>query len=240
MHRLNNGLINYWPIENHVNDTVGGANMYNGVNVEFVKDRFGNPNSAIRFSDGYYQVPSGVYFKGDFTISLWLKINLLVPNSRILAFSRDNYDYVLLILYQYSSNYPFKPQLTIGSSYSSNIIAPFDLLRGQWMHLIFTLSGTTGSFYINGLLVDQSNVMFIPRNNSRTSNFIGKDGYYSDYGNFWSDLDDLRIYDRALSQTEIYDLLCCSSVFNSTNSISNSTNKPSVTNQTSNFKYPYS
>jgi hypothetical protein len=212
--------------------------MYNGYNVEFVKDRFGNPNSAIRFSDGYYQLPSSFYFKGDFTISLWLKINVLVPNSRILAFSRDNYnDAVSLILYQYSSNYPLKPQLTIGSSgYSSNLIPPFDLVRGQWMHLVCTLSGTTGSFYINGMLVDQSNDMYIPRNNSRTSNFIGKDGYYS-YGNLWSDLDDLRIYDRALSQTEIYDLLSCSSAFNSTSSISNTTNKPSVTNQTSNFKY---
>ena len=144
--------------------------MYNGYNVQYVADRFGNPNSAIRFSDGYYQIPSGFYFKGDFTISVWLKVNVFVPYSTILEFINAPYfDYVSIKSNYYSI---FHPQLTIGYSYSNNYItSPISLLRGKWTHLVVTLSGTTGSIYLNGMLASQSNYMYIPRNINRTTNF---------------------------------------------------------------------
>ena len=208
--------------------------MYNGYNFQYVNDRFGNSNSAIRFTDGYYQIPPGVYFKGDFTISIWLKINVFLPYSTIIEFfNAPNLDSVTI----QSANSQLQPQLFISYSYSYNsITSPIIFLRGQWTHLVVSLSGTTGSVYLNGMLAAQSNYMSIPRNIKRTSNSIGKDSS-SYYDNLWSDLDDLRIYDRALSQTEIYDLLYCSSVTNSTNYIFNATTKPSIINQTSNFKY---
>jgi hypothetical protein len=232
---LNTGLKNYWPIDNHVNDTVGGAHMFNGYNVQYVNDRFGNPNSAIRFTDGYYQIPTGIYFKGDFTISLWLKTNLFVPYSNILEFGNGaNLETVSIKSNSYNL---FQPQLTVSFSYySSYVSSHINVLRGQWTHLAVTLSGTAGSVYINGMLVDQSNSMYIPRSKNRTSNFVGKDSS-NYYGNLWSDLDDLRIYNRALSQTDIFDLLYFSSAFNYNNSISNTTDKPLQNNQTSDFKY---
>ena len=227
LNRLNTGLKNYWPIDNHVNDTVGGAHMYNGYNVDFVNDRFGNPNSAIRFSNGFYQVPPGFYFKGDFTISVWIKINVFVPYSTILEFASE-----VVSLKTTSSSSPFQPSLTTSFSY---VTSPYYLLRGQWTHLVVSLSGTTGSVYLNGVLSAQSNGMNIPRNINRTTNFIGKDSS-NYYGNMWSDLDDLRIYDRALSQTEIYDLLSSPStsyVFNtSTNRPVPTTTKPPISSQT--------
>jgi hypothetical protein len=212
--------------------------MYNGYNVGFVKDRFGNPNSAIRFIDGYYQVPTGVYFKGDFTISLWLKTNLFVSYSNILEFTNGQY----LVSINSNSYDRFIPQLKISFYYSDSYVysSQFDILKGQWTHLVTTLSGTTGSFYINGMLVGQSFNMFIPRNVNRTSNFIGKNSW-NYYGNLWADLDDLRIYDRALSQTEIYDLLSSPStsyVFNTstttttTNKPASTTSKPPISSQT--------
>ena len=167
LNRLNTGLKNYWPIDNHVNDTVGGAHMYNGYNVKFVNDRFGNPNSAIRFSNGFYQVPPGFYFRGDFTISVWIKINVFVPYSTILEFASE-----VVSLKTTSSSSPFQPSLTTSFSY---VTSPYYLLRGQWTHLVVSLSGTTGSVYLNGVLSAQSNGMNIPRNINRTTNFIGKD-----------------------------------------------------------------
>jgi hypothetical protein len=210
--------------------------MINGYNVKFVEDRFGKPNSAIRFSDGFYQVPSGFYFKSDFTISVWLKVNVFVPYSTILEFaSEQNIDYVSLKTNNYNTN-KLQPILTIGFSYSNSYVtSPYYLPRGQWTHLVVTLSGTTGSVYLNGILSAQINDMYIPKNINRTSNFIGKDTS-NYYGNLWSDLDDLRIYDRALSQSEIYDLLSSPStsyVFNtSTNRPVTTTSKPPISSQT--------
>jgi hypothetical protein len=62
------GLINYWPIYSSLTtDMIGNKDLYNPVNANFSSDRFGNINSAIYLNNGYYQVPSGVYFYGDFT-----------------------------------------------------------------------------------------------------------------------------------------------------------------------------
>ena len=227
---MNTGLKNYWPIDNHVNDTVGGAHMFNGYNVQYVNNRFGNPNSAIRFTDGYYQLPSGFYFRGDFTISLWLKTNLFVSYSNILEIGNGEH-YVSIKSNSYSQ---FQPQLTVSSSYySSYVTSATNLLRGQWTHLAVTLSGTTGSVYSNGMLVAESNFIYIPRYINRTSNFIGKDTS-NYYGNIWSDLDDLRIYDRALSQTEIYDLMYYTSISAYVPAISTTTATTSATDSTNN------
>jgi hypothetical protein len=174
--------------------------MYNGVNVDFVKDRFGKPNSAIRFSYGFYQVPSGVYFKGDFTVSVWIKAIGSFYNAPIFDFgnggSSDNIRFISTSYYYSQSFYMFF------KNYESRIDASFTLVLGQWTHWVFTLSDTVGSFYANGLLIVQTNDMFIPRNINRTSNYIGKSNW--DWqGNLWADLDDLRIYNRSMSQAEI-------------------------------------
>ncbi len=52
-----------------ISDIVGGADLYNGVSYSLTTDRFGNANSAIYLNNGYLQVPTGVYFSGDFTVN---------------------------------------------------------------------------------------------------------------------------------------------------------------------------
>ena len=104
--------------------------MYDGYNVEFVEDRFGKPNSAIRFSDGYYQVPPGVYFNGDFTVALWVKINVRIQWASIIDFSIGCYTDNVII-----SSQPAFKQLY------SNIY----LTNGQWTYLVVTLYENTAS-----------------------------------------------------------------------------------------------
>jgi hypothetical protein len=177
-----------------VTDTIGGAHMYNGYNVEFVNDRFGNPNSAIRFTEGYYQIPPGVYFNGDFTISVWYKpINTLYSGT-IMTFGNIGSDNIQLIN---SDKLNFHIHVM---NYYSTIETSNRLTIGQWAHLGITSSENNCSFYINGLLIVQTNDMYIPRNINRTSNYIGRSG---EYYNLWADLDDLRIYNRSMSQAEI-------------------------------------
>lgn len=210
--------------------------MYNGFNVEFVKDRFGRPNSAIRFSDGYYQIPPGIYFKGDFTIAVWLKLNVYSTNTILLDFGNGlNTERVLLrATYNEQSilSSLFITFADVGSFFYSSLDSP----RGQWVFLVATLSGTTGSLYLNGILAGQANNMNIPRNIYRKSNFIGKDNW-DNVGYLWSDLDDFRIYEKALCQSEIYDLMYYTSDSNKTNvrptttsPISTTTNKPLLPN----------
>ena len=76
------------------------------------------------------------------------------------------------------------------------------LIIGQWTHLVFTLSGSIGTLYMNGLQISQSFDMYAPRNVNRTLNYVGKSNWVGE-ANFWGDLDDFRIYNRPLSQSEV-------------------------------------
>ena len=210
------GLKNYWPIENHVNDTVGGAHLYNGVNVEFVEDRFGNPNSAIRFTEGYYQIPPGIHFKGDLTVSLWIKPTLNMEiimdftDDRIFTYNKIR----LLCSYRYDNNSSSSsvnpliaiPRCQIFNVDSRSIFASRNPLSiGQWTQLVFTFNENIGSVYMNGLLTGQKNDINTPKNINATLSYIGKSTWIEN-GNLWADLDDLRIYNRSLSQAEVNSL----------------------------------
>ena len=68
--------------------------MIYGPNVALTSDRFNNPNSALNFVSGYNTVPSGVYFNGDFTVTVWINYNQHASSARVLEFSNSKTDVV--------------------------------------------------------------------------------------------------------------------------------------------------
>ena len=86
MSSINANLINHWPFNNNLNDIIGGSHMINGINYVFSTDRLNTPYSAVYLNDGYIQIPDGIYFNGDFTISVWVKIHTHRYCSRIVDF----------------------------------------------------------------------------------------------------------------------------------------------------------
>ena len=84
-------LINYWPFTGDLNDEIGESHLKIGENANLVEDRFGNPKSAIRLNNGYLIAPSGTYFYGDFTLTVWIKLNSNKYQSRIIDFGNNDY-----------------------------------------------------------------------------------------------------------------------------------------------------
>lgn len=199
---LSNGLTNYWTM-NNLNDSKGGANAFDGDSFQFVEDRFGRPNSAIRFNFGYLQVPSGVYFNGDLTVSVWAKLNSKVAWSRIIDFGNgpDLNNVLFSVSYQ---NLEFPTFYTWNRQYKSDVTSKIAFPLDQWVHLAYTLNGKTGTIYMNGLKTTEV-ITFVPEDVIRKTNYIGK-SHWSHDENLNGDLDELRFYNRALNQTEIYQL----------------------------------
>lgn len=54
-------LKNFWSMSN-LFDTIGGATLYGGQGYSFVADRFGQPNMAVSFQNGYLEIPEGLIF----------------------------------------------------------------------------------------------------------------------------------------------------------------------------------
>ena len=109
---------------------------------------------------------------------------------------------------------------TMGSYYEENnsgvnVFLPTPVFKvNEWVHLTSTLSGNTGTIYINGKLAGR-NAVPAPLNKTRKSNFIGKTNWHY-YNSALAVFDDLKIFNRALSDEEvitnmnIYDSECCS------------------------------
>ena len=87
---------------------------------------------------------------------------------------------------------------------SSKIDAGSILQTGQWGHLAVVINGTKASLYLNGKeIAENSNFQFIPiLISNMTSNMLGKSNYTAD-SYFKGGMDDFRIYNRALSASEI-------------------------------------
>lgn len=95
-----------------------------------------------------------------------------------------------------------------GSNGWGQYVIPYSTLSqftNNWMHIVYTFSGSTMHLYINGVLIssktDWSDIKFDCANlrigagaNEETAQFILKSG---------TQLDDVRIYNRALTATEI-------------------------------------
>ena len=84
---INPYLTNYWPFNNDYRDIVSGAHMFGGGgSISFTKDRLNTNNGALYLNNAYLQVPSGIYFKGDFTITVWVKLHQISAFSRVIDF----------------------------------------------------------------------------------------------------------------------------------------------------------
>jgi len=181
----------------NLSDVIGGANLFGGVNYSFVPDRFGSPNSAIYFNKGHLQVPSGVYFSGDFTVTAWIYLKSYQPWSRIFDFGKGQMsDNVLLRI---SLNGSIHGHTFISSS-GSSIQTSSTINLNEWYFISFVLSRTTSFIYVNGNQV-ATGILDVPNNIIRTSNYIGK----SNWGNQNADAvyDEIKIYQVALSSNDI-------------------------------------
>ena len=193
------GLTNYWPIKANEDDYAGTAHMIYGANNSFCPDRYNNANSAINFANGFNTVPSGVYFSGDFTISLWISLNQIVSLTKIVEFSNNKSD--LVSLYASSSKIGLiigKGAVSMDTSFSQS------LQTSQWYFFSVTFCETRARFYLDGNL-KYTATQLVPNGIVRTTNYVGGNSFGNAKLN--AKIDELRVYNRCLSQNEIMNLM---------------------------------
>ena len=209
-------------------DVIGSADMQQGANTTFTLDRFGNPNSALALNGGWTHVPSGVLFNTtQFTISVWVYPQQVGKNARVIDFGNGASNNIYLAVDWINTLRPYFG-INIGSTQLSQSHSSQSLTLNRWQFLVATFDGSSLLIYINAILKANSSVPFTFLTTlTRTRNYVGKsnwavDGYSSSY------LDDLRFYNKSLSQSQISELMLsnetnCSVSFNtSTTTITSS------------------
>ena len=200
---MDDGLINYWSFTNNVQDSVGTAHLFNGVNANLTYDRFNRSNSALDLKNGYYQAPNGVYFNGPFSITAWFYYRSVQYGSSLMDFGintgRQN---VFITLFNGNTPTPYV-RINNNGSISQCGNTPFQFFN--WTHIASTYDGNSLKLYMNGISVCQTTSGW-PMNITRISNYIGKSYYGSNaYAN--ATFDEIRFYNRALNQSEIRELM---------------------------------
>jgi O-glycosyl hydrolase len=113
-----------------------------------------------------------------------------------------------------NSNLYFTPQNGWGSNQCSLIsdskeystyenVDARQLLKNTWMHIAITIKGKLVTIYINGQNASQGNIMFTPSIILGDSLYLGGNPYRSNYYYITARLDDIKIYDVALSTNQV-------------------------------------
>jgi hypothetical protein len=180
------------------------TNQYNGKNlgVTPTKDRFDKPNSAYYFNgNSYIDLGSQVFSRSviDFTYALWFKTNYSGHINTLLSkrHSDDDSWYTLTI----ENN---KPQLMLdGAGWFSLINSSEPVNDNKWHFIVATKEDESYKLYVDGVLkaekVDSRSVSAFD-----SPMHIGHHGAWNNY--FKGSIDDVKIYSRALSFSEIQNL----------------------------------
>jgi len=200
---LPDGLIAYYPFDGNanakigtLNGTVSGATLSTGRNNE--------SNTAYSFDgvDDYIEIGSGMLSgDGEFSILIW--INTSSPSGRILT-QRDRSGYNGEYMVDLLSDGKIKFS-TYRDGYKWRVTSSSALNDGNWHHLAFVQQDNGGKMYLNGSLdqTDNSNGKVYLLSTNKT--YLGKDGR-NNSSFYTGKVDDLKIYNRALSASEIQTL----------------------------------
>jgi hypothetical protein len=182
--------------------------MTQGVNTSFTQDRFGNLNSALALDGGWAQVTPGVYFDSpEFSISVWVYPYLVDSYARAIDFGLNNtMPNIYLSLNNGSFNVP-NANILLGDLNGTQIFKTNQEMAVQkWQLLVVTFNGSFLDLYINESLTSRVLINFaLPILKSFQNCYIGKSNTNGKYS--YSRLDDLRFYNKSLSQNEIFYLL---------------------------------
>ncbi len=213
-----NGLVGWWPFNGNANDESGNGNHGTVNGATLTMDRNGNTNSAFSFNGINNKISFVVLPElNDFTYSIFFKIESSTNDyKRILDLDNASDSYLSIHA---------SPQNTCGIHFRQNnvqfgLTSEDVISNNQWHHIVFKRFNSQGYLYLDGILKFQISISNTPFyvNALLTIGHTDLGGYPNQY--FQGCLDDVAIYNRALTQEEITDLYTgSSSIAGCTNSI---------------------
>ena len=201
-----NGLVGFWTFSGNANDSSGNGNNGTVSAATLTTDRFGNPNSAYSFLNSSILITNQFYDNGwtNYSISIWFLTNNINQSTQNIfntsphdgeGFGYSHSNRPNLFSHWKNEN----PNIHSWNIFSANPLIYSPINSFIWYNLVIVKSGNIYSYYVNGVF-DKSSTATISALNQLTGLRFGSIGT-AEYLN--GKLDDIGIWNRALTQTEI-------------------------------------
>lgn len=222
---LTNGLVAYYPFNGNANDESGNGNNGAIRGAVLTSNRFAQPLAAFNFpgnanypgvstNEILVQDSATLYFTNELSVAFWARFNQSFTYREEQLVGDHQYPtwkgFHLGVNQDDSFNGPgayciFMRIFTTGPTLTdARVFVPFSFLS-SWNHIVGTYNNGSLSLYVNGVamtnvstsgtLVNTSDPLMIGGNANPGTGQI-----------FDRDIDDVRIYNRALTSNEVYSL----------------------------------
>ena len=170
----------------------------------FTTDRAGASLLAVALSSGQMTIPTGTYFSGSLSITVWAYVlSFTAWSERVVDCGTATLDQanVIFALQRDLTTYSYFEVHNSGSA--SNTQATSSIPLNTWVFLAATLAGSSANIWYNA--VSQASATFsvtVPAY-SRTQCYIGHSNYGGSDANVNAYYDDLMFFNTGLSQSQL-------------------------------------
>lgn len=198
-----NGLVGWWPFNGNTNDeSINGNNgVLNGASL--TNDRFGIANKAYYFNGNSINIPltQTMVSMPSRTISLWFNSTTNQSGGRL--FETTNYSWGIGCYNSTNFDCWFQK-----SDQAYNFVGESFLNHNEWYNLVFVCDSLTQQkkLYLNGNLINSGTPVVNAGNPTDYINHYLKIGMGNANEAFTGTIDDVGIWDRALTICEIKNL----------------------------------
>ncbi len=206
---LTEGLIAHYPLNGHAQDLSGFDNHGTpNNNALLTTDRFGNTDSAYYFNG----VNSHIIIPGSISLDSANLASTQFAWIQLEGFSQVGSHFGPILMKSTSSTNSFMYRLDVATgsvgvalgSWGNSAGAAFDVPMDTWFNIAATWDGEMARFYVNGVFIGEDSISANLVQDGRPL-VIGGD-YPGAYESFWGKIDDVRVYNRALSAEELMEL----------------------------------
>jgi len=202
------GLVARWTCDGNALDASGNGNHGTASGAVLAADRFGNPNAAYHFDgvDDGVHVPnsSSLNISGNHSISItaWIRAASIPPvrGGIVWKWGPGGPEDDQYTLHLRDGGHP---SFVLSDVWTTMVQAPAPVTLHAWTHVAGVYDSAAGQMrlYVNGTLADSRSLSYYNIQSTAEPVYIGRGCNLDDF--FHGTIDDVRIYDRALSAGEV-------------------------------------